>query len=149
MGLTYTLKKTLFRFSVIRELKSSQSKKAKRSVPSSSKASKRCGEIENGANPCGGCRDTIISYFSIGGVATLRARDFECSSVSPCFGGLGLCQKLTRHFELIVGYGNRSVSKTLEVPVACICARLSGGWITVIPITGIKMTKHARTFFDK
>lgn len=126
VGLTYTLKKTLFRFSVIRELKSSQSKKAKRSVSSSSKASKRCGEIKHGTNPCGGCRDTI-SYFSIGGVATLRARNFECSAFSPCFGGLGFCQKLIRHFDLIVGDGDQSVTKTLEVPVACICARLLSG----------------------
>ena len=127
VGLTYTIKNTFFRFSVIRELKSSQSKKAKRSVSSSSKASKRCGAIEHGSNPCGGCRDTISSYFSIGGIATLRARDFECSAVSPCFGGLGLCQKLIRHFQLIVSDGDRSASKTLEVPVACICARLLGG----------------------
>ena len=79
--------------------------------------------VENGGvNPCGGCRDSASEY-SIAGVATLRARGFDCSAHSPCFGGQGWCQKLKRTFYLIVGNGYQSVTKTLEVPVACVCAR--------------------------
>ena len=121
VGFTFTL--ILFLFSIIRGLNSSQSRIAKRSVSSSSKASKRCGGIENGGvNPCGGCQDSSSDY-SIAGVATLRARDFDCSAHSPCFGGQGWCQKLSRTVYLIVRHGDLAVSKTLEVPVACICAR--------------------------
>ena len=113
----------LFIFSVIRGLNSSQSKNAKRSVSSSSKASKRCGGTQHGGvNPCGGGCLRSISDYSIAGVATLRARDFDCSARSPCFDGRGWCQKLTRNFDLIAQDGDRAVSKTLEVPVACICA---------------------------
>ena len=123
---SYTLKKPLFLYSVIRGLNSFQSRKSKRSVSSSSEASKRCGQIgQGGANPCGGCLDTI-SHYSIAGVATLRARDLDCSAHSPCFEGRGWCQKLIRNFYLIVRDGDRTASKTLEVPVACICARLVG-----------------------